>query len=169
MGRVSSYKRPKAANDPERYEKLLFGDRYNNAPTARKQKMTVAEKRHRMLMARMKGQPNPFAKPDNKPHKRKSASNRADDGDDSDSDEDSTPAGPPTEQDATTGNKVATTVIRSAQQSDGPDVQTNSDRALNAKIKLDVKRQEGETMKEYRRRLKRERNRVIKVIGALVL
>ena len=171
MGRVSSYKKPKAANDPERYEKFLFGDRFNNAPTKGKQKMSVSEKRQRKLMARVQGKPDPFAEPAKnqsavesvKAKSTKSSSEAQTESQDSDSDSEAA-AGPQTEAEAEANEDEAPRkVARIAPGVDGSLQQTASDRALNAKISADVKRRDGETMKEYKNRLKRETNRVIKV------
>lgn len=178
MGRVSSYKKPKAANDPERYEKFLFGERYNNAPTKGKQKMSVSEKRQRRLMARVQGKPDPFAEPaknqstvdsgkatQTKAKTTNGSSEAQTESQDSDSDSENAAAtGPQTEAESEANEDEAPRkVARIAQSVDGSSQQTASDRALNAKISADVKRREGETMKEYKNRLKRETNRVIKV------
>ena len=94
------------------------------------------------------------------------ASRDADDAASSDDEADSVPAGPLTESDARADADAAppkkAARVRQGNDDDEP-ARSASDLALNAKLQADIKRQEGESLKDYKIRLKRESNRIIKV------
>ena len=164
MGRVSSYKKPKAVNDPRRYEQLLFGDRYNDAPVALKNTRTsVRQKRHLQAIARAAGKPDPFAKTRHTTVATTAAKTSStkkkepiDNTTESELDESITPL-----VEAETSTITASS--NNGEADDANELRSASDIKLNAKIASAVLRRTGESLKDYKNRLKRERNRILKV------